>query len=323
MRQIVGMSIQGRHLQLLLDFAAYRFLSVDELRRCLPDPELDLCAEDCSISFSTYQNVLRAILQEQASENLGVQYGLYLNLQALGLIHRISLEVNSIEQGILMLSEYLRVYFPFLQLTPRQFKSELRLELSTNIEEEALKCFVLDSTFCFLYRELKAMGVDRMKLEVPSTNTQIFEGPLQEQVHRDGSHSFSFEQAIVNREINRHSLQLIDVLLPQYLLLLDQEKAQSFPAMVKRMLLQMSTPMLPTLSQVSAQFAMSDRNFQRKLRSYGQSFRSITNEVKQQLAHYLQAGGKMKVKDIAYALGYSEPSAYLHALKNWKKHQEQ
>lgn len=313
------MGIQGRHLQLLLDFAAYRFMSVDVLRKHLPDPNIDLCAEDCSISLAVYQNILQEIITEQASEDLGIQYGLYLNLQALGLIHSISLEVNSIAQAILMLSEYLRVYFPFLQLQSTRSESEIRFELSTDIEEKDLKRFVLDSTFCFLYRELKTMGIDRMDLEVPYSNTMAFQQALPESVKRGTCHIFRFEQNRVDREINRRSLQLIDVLLPQYLLLLDQEKDQRFPAMVKRMLLQMSTPMLPSLSQVSAQFAMSDRNFQRKLRSQGESFRSITNEVKQQLAYYLQEGGKMKVKDIAYALGYSEPSAYLHAVKNWKK----
>ena len=313
------MGIQGRHLQLLLDFAAYRFMSVEALQGLLPDPEVDLCAEDCRISLPTYQRILQEIIAEQATECLGVQYGLYLNLQALGLIHSISLEVNSIEQAILMLSEYLQVYFPFLRLDAKRLGSEIRLELSTGVVGEKQKRFMLDSTFCFLYRELKTMGVEEMYLEVPYSDTRLFRESLQEVVQSGTAYSFGLEPTIVDRAINRRSMQLIDVLLPQYLLLLDQEKEQSFPAMVKRMLLQMSTPMLPRLSQVSAQFAMSDRSFQRKLRSHGYSFRSLTNEVKQQLAYYLQQGGKMKVKDIAYALGYSETSAYLHAVKNWKK----
>ncbi|MBX2871142.1 MAG: AraC family transcriptional regulator ligand-binding domain-containing protein [Saprospiraceae bacterium] len=313
------MSIQGKQVQLLLDFAAYRFMAVDILRRHLPDSGVDLCAEECRISTSIYQRILQEIIREQASEDLGVQYGMYLNLQALGLIHRISLEVNSIEQAISILSEYLRVYFPFLKLDARRSGSEIQFELSTEVEEEELRRFILDSTFCFLYRELKTMGVEEMRLQVPYSESLAFEQALEETVEMGNYHTFSFEQTIVDQAINPRSLQLIDVLLPQYLLLLDQEKEENFPAMVKRMLLQMSNPMLPTLSQVSVQFAMSDRNFQRKLRSHGRSFRSITNEVKQQLAFYLQKGGKMKVKDIAYALGYSEPSAYLHAVKNWKK----
>lgn len=313
------MAVQGRHLQLLLDFAAYRFISVEALQELLPDPDVDLCAEDCSVPFPIYQHVLQAIIEEEAVPDLGIRYGMYLNLQALGLVHSISLEVSSIEQAILMLTEYLRAYFPFLQVQSKTLDGEIQLDLSTDIEEERLRCFMLDSTFCFLYRELKAMGIEQVGLQVPYADGSQFQTALRQEVETGAYHSFRFDAAVVNVEINRRSMQLIDVLLPQYLLLLDREKGDTFPAMVKRMLLQMSTPLLPSLSQVSAQFAMSDRNFQRKLRSHGQSFRSLTNEVKQQLAQYLQEGGKMKVKDIAYALGYSEPSAYLHALKNWKK----
>ena len=310
------MGIQGRHLQLLLDFAAYRFLSVETLRGLLPDPNIDLCAEDCHIPFPTYQRILQFMLKEETASDLGLRYGMYLNLQALGLVHSISLEATSIEQAILMLAEYLQAYFPFLRLRSSILDGEIQLELSTDIEEEKLRRFMLDSTYCFMYRELKAMGVEKISMEVPYSDASAFLRSLAQEVESGAYHRFSFDLA-VNHTINRRSMQLIDVLLPQFLLLLEKEKGVTFPAMVKRMLLQMSTPILPSLSQVSAQFAMSDRNFQRKLRSHGQSFRSITNAVKQELAHYLQEGGKMKVKDIAYAFGYSEPSAYLHARKNW------
>ncbi len=33
---------------------------------------------------------------------------------------------------------------------------------------------------------------------------------------------------------------------------------------------------------------------------------------------YLSSGDKMKTKEIAYVLAYSEPSAYLHAVKRWR-----
>lgn len=315
------MGLQGRHLNLLLDFASFRFMSIEYLRRHLPDPAVDLCAEDCTIELADYQAIVLELISEQQEQYLGLSYGMYLNLQALGLIHTISLEVTSIEQALLMLSEYLHSYFPFLQLHTSRKDTQIRFELRTDIKEERLRRFMLDSTYCFLYRELKTMGVSEVQLLVPQEDTLEYRKRLGQKVETGPYHTFIFDVAVVNEQINPRTMQLIDVLLPQYLLLLDREQGESFPAKVKRMLLQMSNPMFPTLSQVSAQFAMSDRNFQRKLRSSGQSFRSITNEVKHQLASYLREGGQMKVKDIAYALGYSEPSAYLHAVKNWERSQ--
>ena len=163
------------------------------------------------------------------------------------------------------------------------------------------------------------MKPELIQLGLPYADCNSFQAQLSHDIARSDAHRFSFRTSSVNDKINQRQLQVVDVLLPKYLLLLEKKEEQSFPTLVKKMMLNMSTPALPNLSQVSAQFAMSDRSFQRKLRANGQSFRAIANELKRSLALYLQEGGKMKVKDIAYILGYSEPSAFLHAARKWSR----
>ena len=94
---------------------------------------------------------------------------------------------------------------------------------------------------------------------------------------------------------------------------------QSFSKQTKNMILNMSTPELPKLDQVSSQFAMSNRTFQRKLMEEGNSFRSIINEIRKELARYLQMDGKMKTQDVAFILGYADSSSFLHASKKWNE----
>ena len=43
-----------------------------------------------------------------------------------------------------------------------------------------------------------------------------------------------------------------------------------------------------------------------------------SDDVKRELSYYLANGKLIKTQDIAYILGYSEPSAYLHAVKRWE-----
>ena len=69
---------------------------------------------------------------------------------------------------------------------------------------------------------------------------------------------------------------------------------------------------------VVRQFYISKRTFQRKLLSEGTSYRKIVNEIKKDLSIFLQKGKPIKTKELAYLLGYSESSAYLHALNKWK-----
>lgn len=56
----------------------------------------------------------------------------------------------------------------------------------------------------------------------------------------------------------------------------------------------------------------------RKLSEEDISFRRITDDIKKELSTYLAKGNKMKTQDIAFILGYSEASAYLHAAKKWQ-----
>jgi len=69
---------------------------------------------------------------------------------------------------------------------------------------------------------------------------------------------------------------------------------------------------------VAVHFLLSNRTIQRKLTEEGLSFRKITDDIKSELSSYLTKGNKMKTQDIAFILGYAEPSAYLHAVKKWK-----
>ena len=57
--------------------------------------------------------------------------------------------------------------------------------------------------------------------------------------------------------------------------------------------------------------AATSGNFQRKLKKEETSFRQLVNEIKKDL--FLNSGEPLKIKDMAYFLGYSESSDFLHA----------
>lgn len=61
---------------------------------------------------------------------------------------------------------------------------------------------------------------------------------------------------------------------------------------------------------------MSRSTLQRKLNQSGTSFKTIVEEIRQKLARvYLEH--QFKISQIAYLLGYSEPSTFHHAFKRW------
>ncbi|HET8735254.1 MAG TPA: AraC family transcriptional regulator [Pricia sp.] len=72
-----------------------------------------------------------------------------------------------------------------------------------------------------------------------------------------------------------------------------------------------------SIDHVAANFNLSSRNLQRKLKEEGSSFKEIVDEVRKELAmHYLKDKNN-QIKDVAYSLGYNESSAFVRAFKRW------
>jgi AraC-like DNA-binding protein len=73
----------------------------------------------------------------------------------------------------------------------------------------------------------------------------------------------------------------------------------------------------PTLQVVAANQNTSVRTLQRRLAEEGVTFRSVVDEVRQELAQGMLADGRLTIAEMAYLLGYSEPSAFHRAYKRW------
>ncbi len=86
----------------------------------MKNPDLDLCQVENKIEASDYLKILHEVVEAQKDKRLGFSFGYYLNLNALGLIHRISLRTNSIRQAFLLLEDYLKANFPLVQIHKNQ-----------------------------------------------------------------------------------------------------------------------------------------------------------------------------------------------------------
>lgn len=72
-----------------------------------------------------------------------------------------------------------------------------------------------------------------------------------------------------------------------------------------------------TLAAAAEQLKMSERTLQRKLADEGASFDALLDELRRDLALRYLADSKIAIAEIAYLLGYSEPSPFHRAFKRW------
>jgi AraC-like DNA-binding protein len=76
----------------------------------------------------------------------------------------------------------------------------------------------------------------------------------------------------------------------------------------------------PTLEQIAPQMHMSSRTLHRRLNEESTSFRQVLTEVRRELATRHLTERRLAIGEIAFLLGFSEPSAFHRAFKRWTGH---
>ena len=73
----------------------------------------------------------------------------------------------------------------------------------------------------------------------------------------------------------------------------------------------------PTLEGVARTLGVSARTLQRQLRQEGTSFAGVLTELRREMAPSLLGDGKNGVAEVAFLLGYEDPSAFRRAFQRW------
>lgn len=73
----------------------------------------------------------------------------------------------------------------------------------------------------------------------------------------------------------------------------------------------------PSITAIAAQLHMSERSLQRKLAAEQSSFDAIVDDLRAELARRYLEDRRLAIGEVAFLLGYSEPSAFHRAFKRW------
>jgi AraC-like DNA-binding protein len=321
------MKVQAIFLKNLLDYAAFQQMDTVALKSLMANPDADLNSQEGMVPASDYINVLESIIEESRNSHCGLSIGSFLNLSSLGLVLEISLNTSSLKQGIYILEKFLLSKFPIVSFAFVEGTGYTALQLDSSVENEKVKNELLNMVMYIIYRELKLMlpNGEVPKIRFPFSNNEEMSLFFKEEVFHDHNHLIILPENLDGLQINVNRVKDIELLLPKFVSMLNQSDSYSkeFSKNVRVMTLNMCDPEIPNLKQVQKQFACSERTFQRRLTGEGTTFRNIVNEIKEELANYLSNEHHLKTKDIAYILGYSESSAYLHAQKEWKSKSKQ
>ncbi|HSQ62160.1 MAG TPA: AraC family transcriptional regulator [Polyangiaceae bacterium] len=74
---------------------------------------------------------------------------------------------------------------------------------------------------------------------------------------------------------------------------------------------------VPSLSAVARRMATSERTLRRRLEESGTSFRALLDQTRADLARQYVRDMRLPLSEVAFMLGFSEPSAFHRAFKRW------
>ena len=100
-------------------------------------------------------------------------------------------------------------------------------------------------------------------------------------------------------------------------ILLKYKNEQGLVARVRRRLRQILPDDLPELDSIAREFHTAPATLRRRLRAEGQSYQSIKDDLRRDLAITYLSSTTKSVQEIARAVGFREPSAFHRAFHKW------
>jgi AraC-like DNA-binding protein len=76
-------------------------------------------------------------------------------------------------------------------------------------------------------------------------------------------------------------------------------------------------PAQPTMSEAARGLGMSERALRRALLAETTTFQRLASETYSAIARRLLSDGAKSLKDVAYDMGFSDPTAFHRAFKRW------
>lgn len=303
-------------------------------------------AQLCQLAGISYQDIsqkeqlnISELQMEQLWKNacvmtddalLGAHFGESMQLAALGVVGQIIQTSNQVQDALTQATKLVPLITQLLhiEITMHPTLDTFKISIVPGNDEQLLYPFTFrhmrDYLLIFTLLELDGLLLKKMQpidvrlhydIQYQKEYERILRHPI---LQNDKECSFTFNKQVLtlslisaNHAIQTYLLSQVNTLTKN----IDGEKP--LQSKIYNHLIRNSFLYSLSLESVAANFNMSVRSLQRKLKEEGTSFMEVVDTVKAELSiRYLQSGN-YAIKEVAYMLGYNESSAFLRAFKRW------
>lgn len=188
-----------------------------------------------------------------------------------------------------------------------------------------LRIFAIEEMFGCILGQTKWVTGKSLKIKSvhcsygPRSYADIYQNVFQCPIFFDSPHNqIRFSKSILDTPLPQacsHSASMYKAYCEELAVQLDQAE-DDFVEKVRRVI--MSHPKLsPGSDEVATNLSMSERTFRRKLSEKGFSYHHLVDDVREGIAKNYLTTSNRSVEDIAFMIGFSDPTSFSRAFKRW------
>lgn len=311
----------------MLAYAAQRDLSTESITRNANVSQDQLLKKDGELLTSKqvgdlWQNVIRL----SKDELFGLHFGESLQLSALGVVGQIIRTSATAGDALTVASTLVPLITDLFTISVTRTDSYVWVDFipqQSDWTANMAVCQTLDLLMVFVIHELDGLVLKKIipsgilyaaPIKNPAEYERVMRYPLS---HHNELNRLVFDDSFFELPLITADYELQQLLTDKIHQLQKSVVPESLEIRVFNYLLANAYLGVVSVEAIAANFNMSARTLQRKLKDAGTNFQLIADEVRKSLAlEYLQAGS-FPLKEISYLLGYNELSAFNRTFKRW------
>jgi len=271
--------------------------------------------------------LLHALNQSQDLSGICLRYGISREILDLGLIGYAILSCPDVGGAIDVACRYHRLTSPTDQIVKTETDDRVAVATRIRPSHRAMATEIAEDFITGQWRlvtDLLPAEFDRRQIGLdfafpPPTYADLYSELMPGAIRFDApvtSLSFPAEwqtlaTATADATVEQVCRAQCDELLESF------EPGQPIVDDLRRIILSVPTNRGPVLEEVANALSMSPRTLERRLHQEGLSFRQIANEIRMGIAAQYILVETASGQELSAMLGYSQPSAFYRAFKNW------
>lgn len=313
----------------IVQYAAAQGVAVQDLYRTAQIDPAWLDDPDRQVGGEVLKNLWREAIAQTGDRDLGLHIGEAFDLAAIGIVGYVLLNCKTYGQVLEKLSQYTRLFSQ--GVTIHHCISAGWVQCDCDIVGNVKNYLVdeprhpIESTFAALITATQQLTGHRLKAnavwfqhsrpEDDSEHRRIFQIPVQ---FSQAANRITFAASCLDWSVRSANPNLLSVFeLHASAMLNAQTQAQSYRQKVVTLIAQDLKGDVPPIEAIAHNLMLSVRQLQRELQAENTSYQELLDETRKELALSQLKIPSTSIHDLAFLLGFSEPSAFHRAFKRW------